>query len=135
MIRRPSRRRVKVATIMERGKKRVVIVANTCWNLVNYRWNLIRRLSIAGYEVHVLAPQDNTFQSCEHEINYHEFNLSAYESTPSRDKVFSFTFYSNEKSRADLVLTFTIKPNIHWNCNKVAEVPFIPNVTGRGLHS
>ena len=37
---------------------KVVISANTSWNLVNFRASLIRALVGAGYEVVVVAPHD-----------------------------------------------------------------------------
>ena len=120
---------------MERGKKRVVIVANTCWNLVNYRWNLIRRLSIAGYEVHVLAPQDKYLPKLQTlEINYHEFNLSAYGVNPLVEtKSLVSLFILMKRVEPDLVLTFTIKPNIYGGIvTRLLKVPFMPNVTGLG---
>ena len=38
--------------------KRILIVANTTWNIYNFRLNIVRKLLAEGHEVMVMAPVD-----------------------------------------------------------------------------
>ena len=41
-------------------KKKIIISSNSSWNLVNFRFNLIKNLVKNGYKIYVLAPRDQT---------------------------------------------------------------------------
>ena len=38
--------------------KKIAIIANTTWNIYNFRLNIIRKLIAEGHEVIVMAPVD-----------------------------------------------------------------------------
>ena len=46
-----------MATRADQPRPSIVVAANDCWKIVNYRAGLIRGLQSAGYEVAVLAPE------------------------------------------------------------------------------
>ena len=55
-------------------RTRVVLIANTVWNIVNFRDNLIRSLKDADYDVLVFAPKDNDLRR----LNAEFFHIPVY---------------------------------------------------------
>lgn len=121
----------------------VAIVANTTWNIYNFRLPLIKALKQSGYRVLVIAPVDEYI----HYLNDSYFTrhipikyLSAQRKNPFSDLLFLFELFSiYRREKPDIVFHYTIKPNIYgslaarWN-----GIPSIPTVTGLGyafLHS
>jgi glycosyltransferase involved in cell wall biosynthesis len=52
--------------VNKQGIKRIAIVANTTWNIFNFRQNIIKKLIDQGHEVFVLAPIDEYIEYKEH---------------------------------------------------------------------
>ena len=40
--------------------KKIVVSSNTCWNIYNFRFNLIKSLLEKGYKIIILANLDET---------------------------------------------------------------------------
>jgi len=107
-----------------------------CWNLVNYRRNLIADLRKAGYEIHAIAPKDKYLTSLTAlGVNHHHIELSAHgvnllEEIASLIKALILI----KKIRPHLVLTFTIKSNIYGGiATRILRIPFMANITGLGM--
>ena len=121
----------------------IAIVANTTWNIYNFRLSLIKALKQSGYRVLVIAPVDEYI----HYLNDSYFTrhipikyLSPQRKNPFSDLLFLFELiriYHREKP--DIVFHYTIKPNIYGSlAARWAGIRSIPTVTGLGyafLHS
>lgn len=102
---------------MNQTKLKIALVANSSWNIYNFRLNVLEILLEHGYEVIVIAPLDiyshfnNDFPSVRH-IPLH--NLARRSLNPFHDLRLTaelFSIYSQE--RPDILLHYTIKPNIY----------------------
>ena len=52
---------------MGAAPRRVILAANSSWNIVNFRAGLIRALKQAGYEPVVVAPLDEAAEDADEE--------------------------------------------------------------------
>ncbi|HEX5624448.1 MAG TPA: glycosyltransferase family 4 protein [Saprospiraceae bacterium] len=96
---------------------KICIVANSTWNIYNFRQELIRHLMEAGHQVVVIAPVDEYI----HYLNGTFFtkhiplrHLDPQGRNLFRDARLLFEFYRiYRRERPDLILHYTIKPNIY----------------------
>lgn len=99
--------------------KKILLVANTAWNLWNYRSGLISKLIESGYDVVLAAPGDR-FQKKLREtfpcrfIPLQQLARRSF-SIIQNARCLSECFHLFRRERPDLVLLFTIKPNILGN--------------------
>lgn len=113
---------------------RIAIVINTSWNIFNFRLSLIKALLAEGHEVVAIAPKDD--YSDRLQATGCQFVPVAMEqgTNPLTDMLLIWRLYKTyKKVKPDVVLHYTIKPNIygaiaaHW-----AGIPAINNVSGLG---
>jgi glycosyltransferase involved in cell wall biosynthesis len=114
---------------------RVAIVLNTSWNIYNFRKGLAEALLNAGHAVIAIAPEDNyshflTEMGCE----FYPVKMQNKGTNPLYDLGYMFQLYKiYKKARPDVVLQFTIKPNIYGT---LAAFPLrkliVNNVCGLG---
>ncbi|AHW61319.1 Glycosyltransferase involved in cell wall bisynthesis [Draconibacterium orientale] len=114
---------------------RIVISINTAWNIYNFRLGLIKVLLADGHEVYAVSPQDKYVKKLEtHGIKHFKVNINHKGTNPFEDiklvKAYKRIFL---KIQPDIILSYTIKPNIYGNlaAQKVG-VPVINNVSGLG---
>lgn len=118
-------------------------MANTTWNIYNFRMGILRKLVREGHEVVVVAPVDNyihylqQFPSVRHLSLKH---LNPQSKNPlSSLLLFWELFRLYRAEQPDIIFHFTIKPNIFGSLAAAwAGVRSIPTVTGLGytfLHS
>jgi len=115
---------------------KIIIVSNTTFSIYNYRLSLIKTLKEKGFQVTVVAPCDKYVKKIKKEgIAFLPLsNLNRKGVSPLRDFILFLEFvkiYSKEKP--DMILHFTIKPNI-WGslaCG-ILNIPSISVVTGLG---
>jgi glycosyltransferase involved in cell wall biosynthesis len=118
-------------------RPKIVIVANTTWNIYNFRLPLLQLLEKRGFQIVVIAPFD------EHIIYLNDLNNGAHlaihklnrkSMNPFKDLLFFAELsrlYWREKP--DLVVHYTIKPNIYGNFAAFLQrIPSICVVTGLG---
>ncbi|MFK8009433.1 MAG: glycosyltransferase family 4 protein [Saprospiraceae bacterium] len=117
--------------------KKIAIVANSTWNIYNFRINLIRKFRLQGYRVIVIAPIDEYI----HYLNESHFtkhipltNLSPQSKNPLKDLRLIYELYKIYKEeKPDLVLHYTIKPNIYGSiAARWAGISCMSTVTGLG---
>lgn len=96
--------------------KQILIVANSGWNIFNFRLHLIRKLLSLGAKVIVLVPKDNysdqwkTYNGLTTIYLKNLFNKSL---NPIKELRLFFELCQHYQNLApDLILHFTIKPNI-----------------------
>ena len=115
---------------------RVALVINTSWNIWNFRRGLVRALQAAGHEVLAIAPLDAYSDRLESELGcrYVPILMENKGTNPIKDVQLTRRFVAvYKRERPDVVLHFTIKPNIYGTlAARLAGVPSINNVSGLG---
>lgn len=117
--------------------KKVIVVANTTWNIYNFRLGILRKLVKEGTEVVVVAPVDNYIHYLEQLPAVRHIplkHLTPQGKGPFRSLLLLLElFHIYRSERPDLILHFTIKPNIFGSiAAKWAGIRSIPTVTGLG---
>ncbi|MDA8893585.1 glycosyltransferase family 4 protein [Flavobacteriaceae bacterium] len=115
--------------------KKILINVNSSWNVFNFRLGLIKFLQSEGYEVIALAPKDEY-------VNYLEsagvkcFNISLNQKgvNPITDFILFLKYLRMfNKIKPNLILSYTIKPNIYGNfAASILKIPTINNISGLG---
>jgi glycosyltransferase involved in cell wall biosynthesis len=117
-------------------RPRILLVANSGWNIAKFRTGLIRSLAENGYDVVVACPNDTDLKSDRsalavrvETVNIHRSGLD-----PLSDLKVIFDFVRLiRRERPAAILTFTVKPNI-YGCiaARLTGATAIPNVSGLG---
>ncbi len=115
-------------------KKKIAIVLNTAWNIYNFRRNLVRRLS-EDYEVVLIAPDDEYVKYLE-PLNCKFIEIKKMDKR-GKNPFLDFSLLLElrkifAKENPDIILTYTIKPNIFGNLAAPRNSKVISTVTGRG---
>ena len=117
---------------------KIALFINTSWNVINFRKGLVNALLSRGYEVTVIAPEDKYSRLitqmgcifCPIKINRKGLN-------PFVEIIVLIRLYRLLKASQDsydLVLTFTIKPNIYGSLiASLLDIPIINNIAGLGI--
>ena len=121
---------------MPTPKGKVVVAANSSWNILNFRTGLIQRLAAAGYEPVVIAPHDQAGEARRPGLDVEWIALGFQRSglNPFSDVVLLWK-YRRILSRLKPVafLGFTIKPNIYGTiAARNLGIPTIANISGLG---
>ena len=114
---------------------KIALVGNSDISIVGYRTELIERLVSLGHEVYIVCPYGELLEpvlklGCTHintVVDRHGTNpLKDMKLLKSYKKIFG-------ELRPDIVLAYTIKPNIYASiaCRKY-KIPVVVNVTGLG---
>ncbi len=116
---------------------RIALVANSTWNIYNFRQNIINKLLSEGHEVAVIAPVDEYLDYKEKYpgiIHYGIKTLGRDSTNPFRDVLLIAELirrYSQVKP--DLVIHYTNKPNIYGAiAARIKNIDSIAIVTGLG---
>jgi glycosyltransferase involved in cell wall biosynthesis len=118
-------------------QKPVALVANTTWNIYNFRLNLIDILIANGYNVVVIAPVDEYIQYKEIYPTVKHFGLRTLDRdgmNPVKDFLLILELWRRyKKLKPDLILHFTNKPNIFGTlAARLSGCKNISVVTGLG---
>jgi glycosyltransferase involved in cell wall biosynthesis len=119
----------------EPGMKKIAIVLNSAWQAYNFRFNLANYLKHAGYKVIIIAPNDKHYSHfIKEEFDFVDLKLQADGVNPIQDiKLFFSLFRLFKRLKPDVVLNFTIKPNIYSAiAARILGIHTINNVTGLG---
>lgn len=116
--------------------KRIVLSSNTAFSLYNFRLHLMRALKEKGYEVMAISPEDGKYS----ELLGKEFSFFPVKSldrkgtNPIKDlRLFFEYFLLFRRLKPDLVINFTIKPNIYGSISAgLLGIPSISVITGLG---
>jgi glycosyltransferase involved in cell wall biosynthesis len=114
---------------------KIALVANTCWNLYNFRRHIILGLINNGFEVLCIAPEDAfTTEIQKLPVTYIPITLQAKGNNPLLDAMLVKQLAGiYKKQQPDIVLHYTIKPNIYGSfAAAIAGIPVINTVTGLG---
>lgn len=114
---------------------KVAIVLNTSWNIYNFRMGLIKSMLEKGIEVYAIAPKDEYTQYLvDVGCHYKRVRMDSRGANPFKDFALIIELFSiYRKIKPDLILHFTIKPNIYGTlAANMLKIPVINNVCGLG---
>ena len=115
--------------------KRVAILSNSALGLYSFRRELIERLVQEGNEVVIFAPDEEKKDYFKNMgCQYKEISIERRGINPLSDVKLLMAYYREiRNTKPDVVLTYTIKPNIYGGlvCSLLG-VPYISNITGLG---
>lgn len=114
---------------------KIAIVINTSWNIYNFRMGLIKSLKANGIEVHTIAPEDEfSTLLVQNDCNYTALPMDNTGTNPIKDIGLTYRLFKVYKRiKPDLILHFTIKPNIYGTAAAtLLGIPVINNVSGLG---
>jgi glycosyltransferase involved in cell wall biosynthesis len=118
------------------ANRKVVVAANSSWNILNFRTGLIRGLTAAGYEPVVIAPYGSTSEARRRglDVEWIAVDLERSGLNPFSDLALILK-YRKILSRLEpaAFLGFTIKPNIYGSiAARSLGIPTIANISGLG---
>lgn len=115
--------------------RKILIIANNDVGLYKFRKELIEAL-LEEYEVHIALPDGGFVKDLvEMGCVFHSTEFDCHGKNPISDFLLLKKYKSMiRKISPDVVLTYTIKPNIYggWACASL-KVPYICNITGLGI--
>jgi glycosyltransferase involved in cell wall biosynthesis len=118
-------------------KKRIALVANSTWNIYNFRQNILAKFINEGYEVFVIAPIDEYIEYKEKYPNITHINLKTLQrdsTNPFKDLLLIAELRRKYALiKPDLIIHYTHKPNIFGTiAAKLAGIKSISVITGLG---
>lgn len=121
--------------IIECNLKKIAIVTNSSWYAWNMRLNLGFALQEQGYEVVFICPHDKYSENIKEHFNYVDVGLNPKGTKPIEDLKIIYDYYKIYKYiKPDVVLQYTIKPNIYGTIAAgLLNIPTINNITGLGI--
>ena len=114
---------------------KVAIVLNSAWQGYNFRLNLARELKRSNYEVVFVAPDDGEYShKLKKEFSFEDVDLKAASINPINDLRLCISLFKvYKKIKPNIVLNFTIKPNIYSAIvARILKIDSINNITGQG---
>ncbi|PHD24446.1 glycosyltransferase family 4 protein [Bacillus wiedmannii] len=115
--------------------KKVLLLGNHGFAIYNFRKELIQELLKKGYEVYISLPKDEKVDKMvEWGCKFIETNVDRRGTNPITD--FKLVLHYMEllkEVKPDVVLTYTIKPNLYGGLAcRMLNIPCINNITGLG---
>lgn len=122
-------------SLQEKSNKRILVLANNDVGLYRFRKDLLAALLCAGHEVYISLP-DGGFVSelVQLGCRFIDTPIERRGMNPIHDsKLFHQYRAILKEVKPDLVLTYTIKPNIYGGLAcRMAHIPYAVNITGLG---
>lgn len=115
--------------------KKVLLLANTSWYLVNFRASTIRAFIQAGYSVICISPFDeHSYKIAKLGAQFLRLDMDGANTRPLNELFLLKELLGTIKHiQPDIIFNFTIKMNIYAGlCSYVLRIPYINNVTGLG---
>ena len=121
---------------MPTANRKVVVAANSSWNILNFRTGLIRALAAAGYEPVVIAPYDSSSEARRRglDVEWIAVDLERSGLNPFSDLALILKYRKIlSRLKPAAFLGFTIKPNIYGSIAAHSlGIPTIANISGLG---
>lgn len=114
--------------------KKIILISNSCWNLYNFRLNLIKELKKRNFCISLICPKDRYLKKINNYLtNFHNIRIfKGY-------NIFKFffnllsIFYILKKEQPNYILSYTIKCNLYSIIlSKIFKIKTIVNITGLG---
>ena len=122
-------------SLREKSSKRILVLANNDVGLYRFRKDLLLTLLNVGHEVYISLPNgDFVPELVRYGCRFLDTPVDRRGMNPARDgRLFRQYRAMLKKVRPDLVLTYTIKPNIYGGLAcRMAHIPYAVNITGLG---
>lgn len=116
-------------------KKKVLLLGNHGFVIYNFRKELIKELLGKGYEVYISLPKDDKVQTMvDWGCKFIETNVDRRGTNPVTDLKLIINYVKLlKKVKPDVVLTYTIKPNLYGGLAcRLLNIPCLNNITGLG---
>lgn len=116
-------------------KKKIAIIINNDIGLYNFRKELLERLIQKKYKVIILLPKGEKIKDLQRMgCIFEELYIDRRGTNPFKDlKLLMELRKKVIKIRPDIILTYTIKPNIYGGIiSQLLGIPYIANITGLG---
>ncbi len=114
---------------------KVLLTANSAWNVKNFRLPIVNSLLGDGHRVTVLAPHDETARDLEAMgCKFVPLEMDVGGLSPAKDFRLYMRMHRHFATESpDAILSYTIKNNLYgaYAARKLG-LPFVPNVTGLG---
>ena len=117
------------------NEKKVLFLVNHDVVIYNFRLEIVERLLAEGYDVHISSPYGERIDDLVAlGAKYHEIEMDRHGMNPISEYKLLKEYKKLLKSvQPDIVLGFTIKPNIYGAiAARKAKIPFVANITGLG---
>jgi len=114
---------------------KILVINNSFWNYYNFRMNLLSEIKESGnYEIHLAAPHDKFYKEVDKEFTTHIVNFKSKSINPILELKLLLDIYSLIKNiNPDVILSFTIKPNIYGGIiANYLNIPIVNNISGLG---
>lgn len=114
---------------------KILVLANFGMGLYNFRKELLEELIKQNYEVYISLPYDEYVPKLESlGCTFINTPVSRRGTNPLTDLNLLMEYTKiMKKIKPDIVLTYTIKPNIYGGLAcRLANIPYLPNITGLG---
>lgn len=114
---------------------KIAVVLNTSWNIYNFRKGLVNSLMDKGNQVITIAPKDQyTYKLMDMGCRHIPVKMDSRGASPFKDFFLILELYwIYKKVRPDVILHYTIKPNIYGTiAASLLGIPVINNVCGLG---
>ena len=115
-------------------KKKIAIVVNNSWYAWNMRANLAFVFQEKGYDVVFICPYDKYSEYIKKHFEYIDISVNTKGTNPIEDLKTIYRYYKIYKElKPDIVLQYTIKPNIYGTiAASMLNIPTINNIAGLG---
>lgn len=116
--------------------KRILILSNTCGGLVTFRREVFEALMSQGHSLIVAAPEGfKTYLIKEMGCQFIPISFNRQGTNPLADIKQMLTYCRIiKRERPDVVLTYTIKPNLYGGMAcRLTHTPQVANITGLGI--
>ncbi len=115
--------------------KKILLVANTSWSMIKFRYSLMQTLIKNNFDVYVIAPKDDYSKEIEDiGCKYYDIDIDNKGSNPIKDLKLVYDLYKlYMKIKPDLIFHYTIKPNIYGSfATKIGGFKSISLIPGLG---
>jgi len=115
--------------------KKILIFSNSSWNIYNFRLNLIKELISKKFDISIICPDNIYFNKLNsYNLNLTKIKLDNKGINLFKDLIFFVSLYKKIKNeKPDLILSYTVKPNIYGSLiARILKIKIINNVTGLG---
>ena len=114
---------------------KILVLANKDTGLYSFRFELLRKMKELNYEVYISCPNGERIKEFEKiGCKFIETDISRRGINPFVDLKLCLKYFKIiKKIRPDVILTYTIKPNIYGGVvASLCDVPYLTNITGLG---
>lgn len=114
---------------------KIILSSNSCWNLYNFRKNLIKKLLDNNIEIYILSPEDDYSENLiKMGCKFINIKIETNRISPIKDFLLLINYFNILKVlKPDFFFAFTIKPNIYGSLSaNYLNIKVINNITGLG---